>query len=461
MTKSELVDQVAGRAGVDQAGCLAGGGRRARDRRGCAASRQRRYRVGIRQVPRQPEGRARGRQPAHRRTHPDRRLARPALHRRQRLEERGEGSLTPQPFGDTLAARVAERGSQLVLGLDPDPGALWPGHATPRRRMLDARSRPPASAVLAHCRALIDATAEACVAVKLQLARFEAAGHAGRAALGGGRRPRAERRAARDRRRQARRHRRHRAGLRRMRCSGGVETPFGAIEGLGRGSGDGQPADGRGCDRAVRRGCARGRRRACWCSSARPTRERPTSRTSSWRGRGTVWERVAAIVDRARPRRGRRGGLSDVGAFVGATVPAHLARARELMPSAAFLLPGVGAQGGRVEDLAPAFATGRAGGLVSASRSIAGGPSQQRRRSRPRRRARIEAERLRDSAWALSEPRARRRLSTRPAAGPGRLYVRGKIADLSGPAERSASLYDVAPQRHLFAVRAHAREDWD
>ncbi len=45
-------------------------------------------------------------------------------------------------------------------------------------------------------------------------------------------------------------------------------------------------------------------------------------------------------------------GLSDVGAVVGATQPQHLERARELMPHAVLLLPGVGAQGGRVEDLA-------------------------------------------------------------------------------------------------------------
>ena len=51
----------------------------------------------------------------------------PALHRGQRPEERGEGPLRPaRSFGDTLAARVAERESQIVLGLDPDPGALWP-----------------------------------------------------------------------------------------------------------------------------------------------------------------------------------------------------------------------------------------------------------------------------------------------------------------------------------------------
>ena len=84
---------------------------------------------------------------------------------------------------------------------------------------------------------------------------------------------------------------------------------------------------------------------------------------------------------------------------MGATAPRHLERARELMPHAIFLLPGVGAQGGRVEELAAAFAPGRAGGLVSASRSIAsahetagGGPGAA---------ARAEAERLREIAWSL------------------------------------------------------------
>src|SRR5437764_156836 len=31
-----------------------------------------------------------------------------------------------EPFGARLAARVAERESQVVLGLDPDPARLWP-----------------------------------------------------------------------------------------------------------------------------------------------------------------------------------------------------------------------------------------------------------------------------------------------------------------------------------------------
>ncbi len=40
------------------------------------------------------------------------------------------------------------------------------------------------------------------------------------------------------------------------------------------------------------------------------------------------------------------------------------------MPHTIFLLPGVGAQGGRIEDLAPVFTAGVAGGIVSLSRGI-------------------------------------------------------------------------------------------
>jgi orotidine-5'-phosphate decarboxylase len=111
-----------------------------------------------------------------------------------------------------------------------------------------------------------------------------------------------------------------------------------------------------------------------------------------------LWERLAAIVDEL----GRPGsaGLSDVGAVTGATEPQHLARLRELMPTTPFLLPGVGAQGGAIEALAPAFAAGRAGGLITASRSIANAWEQGL--SVPPLAARAEAERLREEAWALA-----------------------------------------------------------
>jgi orotidine-5'-phosphate decarboxylase len=80
-------------------------------------------------------------------------------------------------------------------------------------------------------------------------------------------------------------------------------------------------------------------------------------------------------------------------------VPEHIARLRELMPSTPFLLPGVGPQGGRVEDLAPAFAPGRGGGLVTSSRGIVN--AYESSGGSPADAARREAERLRGVAWSL------------------------------------------------------------
>jgi orotidine-5'-phosphate decarboxylase len=111
-----------------------------------------------------------------------------------------------------------------------------------------------------------------------------------------------------------------------------------------------------------------------------------------------VWERVARLVD-GLGARGPVSGLNDVGAVVGATAPEHVGRLRELMPRTPFLLPGIGAQGGRVQDLAPAFAPGRAAGLVSASRSIVGAHEQHG--GEPAEAARREAERLRALAWSI------------------------------------------------------------
>jgi orotidine-5'-phosphate decarboxylase len=70
------------------------------------------------------------------------------------------------------------------------------------------------------------------------------------------------------------------------------------------------------------------------------------------------------------------------------------------MPATPFLLPGIGAQGGRVEDVAPAFAPGRAGGLVTASRSIVN--AHESGAADPATAARAEAERLRATAWGLA-----------------------------------------------------------
>jgi orotidine-5'-phosphate decarboxylase len=103
-----------------------------------------------------------------------------------------------------------------------------------------------------------------------------------------------------------------------------------------------------------------------------------------------LFERLAMLVAELDDRLLGKRGLSGVGAVVGATEPGHLARLRELMPRSIFLIPGVGAQGGRVADLAPAFAEHPASVLVTASRSIAGAPDPA-----------AAASGLRDELWAL------------------------------------------------------------
>jgi orotidine-5'-phosphate decarboxylase len=286
-----------------------------------------------------------------------------------------------------------------VLGLDPDLGALWPGGAESSAGSSPAQAA--ATAVLGHCRALLDATADACVAVKPQLARFELLGAAGWGVLeevvayarGLGLLVIADAKRG-DIDVTARAY----AGA----LIGGADSPFGRIPGLGADLVTVNPLMGRDAVQPfVDAARAAGAGLLVLVRTSNPGAADVEDLRLSGLGSGTVWERIAEIVDEIGAPGVGESGLSDIGAVVGATEPGHLERARELMPSAAFLLPGVGAQGGRVEDLAAAFAPGRAGGLVSASRSIA--DAHRAAGGEPAAAARAEAERLRESAWELSE----------------------------------------------------------
>jgi orotidine-5'-phosphate decarboxylase len=292
---------------------------------------------------------------------------------------------------------VAERESQIVLGLDPDPDRLWPGSGAGSARQgrpLD----PVAAAVLGHGLALIDAAAHACVAVKLQLARFELLGADGWIVM----------KELADRARQdgllviadgkrgdidvtARAYAKA--------LMGGAETPHGRLEGLGADLVTVNPLMGRD---AVEPFVAAARETGAGVLVLVRTSNPGAADIEDLRleAGGRVWERVAAIVDELGRADIGAHGLSDVGAVIGATAPGHLPRARELMPNAPFLLPGVGAQGGRVEQLGPAFAPGRAGGLLTASRSIS--EAHRQTGGEPAGAARAEAERLREAAWAVS-----------------------------------------------------------
>jgi orotidine-5'-phosphate decarboxylase len=83
-----------------------------------------------------------------------------------------------------------------------------------------------------------------------------------------------------------------------------------------------------------------------------------------------VWRHVAGLVDEWGADLVGERGMSSVGAVVGATVPRIMGDARRAMPQAIILLPGVGAQGATPADVARAFTSGPASGLVNASRSV-------------------------------------------------------------------------------------------
>jgi orotidine-5'-phosphate decarboxylase len=103
-------------------------------------------------------------------------------------------------------------------------------------------------------------------------------------------------------------------------------------------------------------------------------------------------EELATLVAERSELLAGESGLSGMGAVVGATAPQHLGRLRELMPDSIFLIPGVGAQGGRPEDLGPALAAGRpASVLVAAARGIAGAEDPA-----------AAAEELRAAVWDLA-----------------------------------------------------------
>jgi orotidine-5'-phosphate decarboxylase len=335
----------------------------------------------------------------------------------------GSGSATVPHFGDRLAAAVAARESQIVLGIDPDPSKLWPaaveGTSEARARLAwmlseaedaaggvrESASGPAgagvvsrletAAAVLAHCLALIDAAAPACVAAKPQLACFERLGAPGWLAL--------EHVCA---------HARERgllvladgkrgdvpvtAAAYGQALVAGTPSPFGPVQGLDADAFTANPLLGRDA-------------LAPLISAARPLGAGPfvLVRTSNPGAADVLdleladgerlWERLARMVDDL-GRPGTRQ-LKDVGAVTGATEPEHLARLRELMPATPFLLPGIGAQGGDVHALAPAFAPQKAAGLVTAARSIAN--AHEAGGQAPPEAARAEAERLREQAWDL------------------------------------------------------------
>jgi orotidine-5'-phosphate decarboxylase len=291
-----------------------------------------------------------------------------------------------------------------VLGLDPDPARLWPaavesgggGGPPPPGAPPDEARALAAAAVTLHCRLAIDAAGPACVAIKPQLACFERLGAPGWSAL---------------------EDVTHYAGDRGLlviadgkrgdvpvtaaayaqALLGSTPSPWGPIPGLGADAITANPLLGRDAlEPLVQSAVETGAGVFVLVRTSNPGGEDLQDRPQA-DGR-PLYETLAELTAAAGEPSLGASGLSAVGAVTGATRPDLLARLRELMPHAVFLLPGVGAQGGKVEDLAPAWANHPAGGLVTASRSIVnahestGGDAAGA--------ARAAAEELRAAAWA-------------------------------------------------------------
>jgi orotidine-5'-phosphate decarboxylase len=307
---------------------------------------------------------------------------------------------TAESFGDRLAERVMRRQSQLVLGLDPDPALLWP-HALELVGGVDDASAPPAvrtaRAVAAHCSLVIDAVAEHCVAVKPQLACFERLGAPGWEAL--------EQVIARAREADLlviadakRGDMEISARAYAQAFMGATPSPFGSIPGLGvdamtvnpwLGSDSLEPFISSARDAA-----------AGLFVLVRTSNPGAAQLQDRELGDGSLSDAVARMVAELGRAGVGRSGLSDVGAVVGATASVQIARLRQLMPSAILLLPGVGAQGGRIDDLRPVFTSGAAGGVIAVSRGIV--LAHRASGGDPAGAARAEAARLREQAWALA-----------------------------------------------------------
>jgi len=243
-------------------------------------------------------------------------------------------------------------------------------------------------AVAAHCRSLIERAGPACVAVKPQLACFErlggpgwsalaevceAASDAGLLVIADGKRGDVPVTAA----------------AYAQALVGQTPTPWGPVAGLGADAFTANPLLGEDAlEPLVEAAAASGAGVFALVRTSNPgaadIQDRPAPEQP-------LHEHLAELVDRLSPRLLGSAGLSGMGAVVGATAPEHIERLRSLMPRSVFLIPGVGAQGGRPESLGSAFGAGPASALVAASRGIAAAQDPA-----------VAAENLRSAVWDVS-----------------------------------------------------------
>jgi orotidine-5'-phosphate decarboxylase len=262
-------------------------------------------------------------------------------------------------FADRLAEAVERKRSQLVVGLDPRPDLL----PVELRGEAHLGRGQAAEACGRFCRGLIDAVAPYVVAVKPQIAFFEALGAEGLRAF--------EDVCAYSRA----------AGLQVIvdakRGDIGSTARAYAAAYLERPNGDAPLADALTVNPYLGRDSVEPFLAACRREGSGLFCVVKTSNAGGAEvqdlmlsdGR-PVWHQVAELVAEWGADIVGEHGLSSVGAVIGATHPRAVGEARRLLPRAIMLLPGVGAQGATPADVARAFTSGPASALVNVARDV-------------------------------------------------------------------------------------------
>ena len=262
-------------------------------------------------------------------------------------------------FPDRVAEAVERRRSQLVVGLDPRVDLL---PVELRGEAVHGRAEA-AAAVARFCRGIVDAVAPYVVAVKPQLAFFEALGADGWGAL-----------------EEVSAHARD-VGL--LVIADGKRGDIGSTArayaaGFLEPRGDTPPlADALTVNPYLGQDSVEPFLQACrlhgagiFCLVRTSNAGAADLQDLALSDGRPLWQHVARLVCEWGDDLVGERGLSSVGAVLGATVPRAVAEARRALPRSILLLPGVGAQGATPADVARAFTSGPASALVTASRSV-------------------------------------------------------------------------------------------
>lgn len=290
-------------------------------------------------------------------------------------------------FADRVCAAVRAKASVVTVGLDPTL-SLMPAPLADKGRW---SPQAAAEAIFDFNRLIIDSVSDLAVAVKPQLAYFEAYGSAGMAALEKSTRSASE------------------AGL--LVICDAKRNDIGPTAGayaaafLERRAGDGW---GVFCDALtvnpylgadglmpfVNVAAANDKGVFVLVKTSNPSsveiQDLPTEG-------GFVYEAVASRVAALAHALIGQSGYSLVGAVVGATFPETGAALRGILPHCIFLVPGFGFQGGTAGDIRPYLARDGLGALVSSSRGVIGIAADCTSLREAGRMIRRQAERMRDS----------------------------------------------------------------